>query len=244
VPFLTRAMSRTIACGPFSEVIASSPDRLCSIARICSRTTCSRARWRRSSARVFSSKGTPSAVRRPSRCSSALRSVGRKVRMPKRVRIALIWFTIRVCSVTQRADLHARCPRPANRWCGTLEQRNNSWQLSTRFSAAGGGNLFCGMELRAVCSMLLGFESCSPRRTFEVDRPAGTARNALEIALVLVSNRRCVAVPSHGQSISRMSALREVSHGHHKQCAPRLFGCACRNVTIPKTIKRAVMVRA
>src|ERR1700736_4772399 len=31
--------------------------------------------------------------------------VGRKVRMPKRAKMAFIWFTIRVCSVTRAASL-------------------------------------------------------------------------------------------------------------------------------------------
>jgi hypothetical protein len=92
-----------IAWGPFSPAGAAANlrNRSCSIARIRSRTTRNRAKWRRSSARVFSSNGVPSAVRRPSGFSAALCRVGRKLRMPKRARIALIWFTIRVWSVTR-----------------------------------------------------------------------------------------------------------------------------------------------
>jgi hypothetical protein len=48
---------------------------------------------------VFSGNGVPSAERTPSSLSSTLRSVGRKVRMPKRAKMAFTWFTIRVCSV-------------------------------------------------------------------------------------------------------------------------------------------------
>src|SRR5262249_19533166 len=52
-------------------------------------------------ARVFSGKGDPSAVRSSLSCCSALRNFSRNVRMPKRVRIALIWFPMLVCSVTR-----------------------------------------------------------------------------------------------------------------------------------------------
>src|SRR5262249_8914183 len=53
----TRAMRRTIAWGLFTPAGAAANlrSRSRSIARICSRTTRSRAKWRRSSARVFSS---------------------------------------------------------------------------------------------------------------------------------------------------------------------------------------------
>src|SRR5262249_12237900 len=56
------------------------------------RPGCGRARWRRSSESVFCGNGVPSAVRRSSSPSASLRMVGRKVRMPKRVNIALIWL--------------------------------------------------------------------------------------------------------------------------------------------------------
>src|SRR5262249_50467898 len=69
---------RTIACGPFSVrgAALSIRRRSCSISRIWSRTTRSRARWRRNSARVFSGSGIASAVRKLSSFSAALRRVG------------------------------------------------------------------------------------------------------------------------------------------------------------------------
>ena len=81
-------MRRTIACELRSAPVgaASLRRRSCSTARICSRTTRSRARWRHSSARVFSGSSVPSAVRSPLSFSSALRRVVRKVRMPKRAK--------------------------------------------------------------------------------------------------------------------------------------------------------------
>ena len=78
----------------------SGPGRRRSISLICSRTMRNRIISRRSSARVFSGSGVPSAVRRPSSLSSALRSVGLKVRIPKRASIAFIRFTRRVRSPT------------------------------------------------------------------------------------------------------------------------------------------------
>src|SRR4051794_232968 len=79
---MIRAMKRTIAGGPFSAGAAVSlRRRSCSMSLICSRTMRNRIISRRSSARVFSGSGVPSAVQRPSSLSSALRSVGLKVRI-------------------------------------------------------------------------------------------------------------------------------------------------------------------
>jgi hypothetical protein len=49
---------------------------------------------------VFDGSGTPSAVRNVASCSGALRKVGLKLRMPRRLRQLLIRFTMRVRSPT------------------------------------------------------------------------------------------------------------------------------------------------
>jgi hypothetical protein len=71
---------RVIAC---SGCCSSLVRRAASISRIWSMTKRRRAISRRSSARVFGGSATPSAVRRRSRHSGALRKCGLKPRMPR-----------------------------------------------------------------------------------------------------------------------------------------------------------------
>src|SRR4051812_27160232 len=79
----TWASKRTMAFGPFAPDYSSRSLRAASICWICSVTTCRRAMSRCNSARVFGGRAVPSGVRKASRCSRALRTVGLKPRTPR-----------------------------------------------------------------------------------------------------------------------------------------------------------------
>src|SRR5262245_32156936 len=72
-----------------------------SISRICSTMSCFRARSRCSSASVLGGIGSPSGVRKCSRRSGAFLSLGLKLRMPSRARVALTRLTMVVCWPTR-----------------------------------------------------------------------------------------------------------------------------------------------
>jgi hypothetical protein len=98
---ITRASSRTIACGSLSGARSSRSARVFSIELICSRTNASRAMSRRNSSIVFVGKPVPSGIRRPARRSGALRKCALNPRIPRRASALFMRLMMRERSLTR-----------------------------------------------------------------------------------------------------------------------------------------------
>src|SRR5215471_10582399 len=97
----TRVSSWTIALPPSPGARCNRSRRAVSTSLICCLMKLRRAMSRRSSARVFGGRATPSGVRTVSRRCDALRNIGLKLRMPRRANAPFILLTMRVRSLTR-----------------------------------------------------------------------------------------------------------------------------------------------